>query len=382
MYVLIIGRGYPTAKYKMNGIFEFDQAKALQNSGIQVIYAALDARSIRRWRKWGLEKKQIRGIQVYALNIPLGRIHRSLRDKINVLALRYLYRQIVREQGLPQIIHSHFIGTGYIAARVFQDSAIPLVLTEHYSGMNQKKLSSYHLKLGWATYPRMTKVIAVSGALAGNLKEKFGITAAVIPNVVDLKKFSWREKPENTSENNFNFVSVGNLTSSKKMDLLISSFQRAFKDQPNVKLYIFGEGPDRTKLENLIKELDLSRQVYLMGLTERSLIAARMGQSDCFVLASESETFGLAYVEALACGLPVIATTCGGPEEYVDRSNGLLIPVNDRERLVEALKKMQRDIDVYDPEKISEAITEKFSEKSITDQIHEIYHQVIAREKV
>ena len=52
MKVLIVARGYPTEKYKMNGIFEFDQAKALVQAGHKVIYAAVDVRSIRRWRKW------------------------------------------------------------------------------------------------------------------------------------------------------------------------------------------------------------------------------------------------------------------------------------------------------------------------------------------
>lgn len=364
----------------MNGIFEFDQAKALQNSGNKIIYAALDSRSIRRWRKWGVEKKRIHEIEVYAVNVPLGRIPRNLRNKVNELALRKLFQLIVKDNGLPQIIHSHFISTGYITARVFQDSKIPLVFTEHYSGMNQKNLSSYHMKLGSETYPRMAKVIAVSQALADNLKDKFGITAAVAPNVVDFKKFSWQEMPRKISKNNFAFVSVGNLIPSKKMNILISSFHKAFKDQPNIKLCIFGEGSERKKLEHLINELDLTHQVFLMGLMERSIIAAQMRQSDCFVLVSESETFGLAYLEALACGLPVIATACGGPEEFINDTNGILIPINNGERLVEALKKMYQQIEDYDPKKISEEVKEKFSEKSFTDQLHGIYGQLISSE--
>jgi len=54
MYVLFIARGYPTNKYKTYGIFEFDQAKALAKQGHKVVYAAIDLRSIRRWRKWDL----------------------------------------------------------------------------------------------------------------------------------------------------------------------------------------------------------------------------------------------------------------------------------------------------------------------------------------
>ena len=72
MYIMIVARGYPSEKYKMNGIFEFDQAKALAQEGHKVVYAAVDVRSIRRWRKWGIEKKTIYGVELYAINIPGG----------------------------------------------------------------------------------------------------------------------------------------------------------------------------------------------------------------------------------------------------------------------------------------------------------------------
>lgn len=85
MNVLIIARGYPTNKYKMNGIFEFDQAKALVEAGHNVFYAAIDLRSLRRWRKWGIERKSIDGVNIYAINIPCGRIPKIVLRKIAFL---------------------------------------------------------------------------------------------------------------------------------------------------------------------------------------------------------------------------------------------------------------------------------------------------------
>ena len=67
MYILIIARGYPTEKYKMNGIFEFDQAKALVQAGHKVIYTAVDVRSIRRCRKWGFESFEKYGVKLKPL---------------------------------------------------------------------------------------------------------------------------------------------------------------------------------------------------------------------------------------------------------------------------------------------------------------------------
>lgn len=159
MRVLIVARGYPTKKYKMNGIFEFDQAKALVEAGIDVVYAAVDVRSIRRWRKWGCESFVKEGVQIESINVPCGRIPINILNKVKELSLSRLYKRIVYKYGKPDIIHSHFIGMGYITAKLFNNSDIPLVHTEHYSGMNQEELSVYYKYLGSNTYINMDKVI-------------------------------------------------------------------------------------------------------------------------------------------------------------------------------------------------------------------------------
>lgn len=377
MYVLIIGRGYPSDKYKLNGIFEFDQAKALQSNGVKIVYAAIDARSIRRWRKWGLEQKLIQGITVYTINIPLGGLPKWLIYKIMVVALRKLYERIAREQGVPDLIHAHFISTGYVTAKAFSDSKIPMVLTEHYSAMNQQVLTDYYMKLGRSTYSRMDQVISVSQALSANINEKFGINSVVIPNVVDLTNFSYPNQAKTDPTKSFIFVSVGNLKPNKKMDLLISSFYQAFENDPKVSLYIFGDGAERSNLEQLIEEYHLSQRVFLMGTLDRSVIASQMAKSDGFVLVSESETFGLAYIEALASGLPVIATTSGGPEEFVNETNGILISVNDEDHLIKALKQMVETMDRYDKQRISQGIKEEFSEEHFVAKLTKVYEAVL-----
>ena len=92
MYILIIARGYPTEKYKMNGIFEFDQAKALAQAGHKVIYAGIDVRSIRKWRKWGFESFVKDGVQIEAINIACGRIPNYILNKIKKDSLNRIYK--------------------------------------------------------------------------------------------------------------------------------------------------------------------------------------------------------------------------------------------------------------------------------------------------
>ena len=373
MYILMITRGYPSKKYIMNGIFEFDQAKALVNAGQKVVYAVIDVRSIRRTRKWGFESFFMDGVQIEAINIPCGRIPKTILDRIRINLLYKLYKRIINKYGVPDIIHSHFIDYGYITARVFGKSEMPIILTEHFSGMNKNIISPYLLRLGKYTYPRMDQIISVSNFLAAHIKNKFGIQPIVIPNVVDLLNFNYKNKRGNN--NSFTFVSTGALKYRKGMDILIQSFYKAFNSNKNVRLYIYGDGPEKNKLGKLINRLGLHDQVFLMGLVDRKEIANKMGESDCFVLASRRETFGVSYIEAMAMGLPVIATKCGGPEDFVTEENGILVPVDNIDALEKALIKMKKNIDSYDREEISNSTREMFAPSTIANRLIEVYRE-------
>ncbi len=375
MYILIVARGYPTDRYKMNGIFEFDQARALAQAGHKVIYAAVDVRSLRRWRKWGIESLVKDGVLIEAINIPCGRVPKQLLNRARVFGLNRLYRHIKGKHGQPDIIHSHFIGSGYMAVKVFSNLGIPLILTEHYSAMNQKQLDTYYHKVGKYTYPRVSKVVAVSDYLAKNINSKFNVDVCVIPNIVDTSCFGVKSK--NSDSDGFSFISTGNLQPNKRMDLLIDSFYAAFKDNNDVRLHIFGEGPERKKLEKMIADYNLRDRVFLMGLAERKDIAVKMQESDCFVLASRLETFGVAYIEALAAGLPVIATRCGGPEDFINKKNGILVDVDDNDALVAAMLKMYMESNKFDRVKISTDVKNKFSPVVVARKLTDVYNEIL-----
>ena len=127
------------------------------------------------------------------------------------------------------------------------------------------------------------------------------------------------------------------------------------------------------QLNEEIQNLGLSGQIKLLGFMDRDSIAKEMNQSNAFVLASRSETFGVVYIEALASGLPVIGTNCGGPEDYVNEENGILVEINNVDELSEALLTMYRKIDYYDGEEIAKKCKDTFSPDKIATQLTEIY---------
>ena len=97
------------------------------------------------------------------------------------------------------------------------------------------------------------------------------------------------------------------------------------------------------------------------------------------MLASQSETFGVAYIEALAMGVPVIATKCGGPEALENDENGLMEDVNNIEQLIEAMKYMYNNIDRYERKNIAMEIVEKFSPEAVANKIIGIYDEILGK---
>lgn len=371
MYVCIVSRAYPTVKYPLYGIFEFDQAKALKTAGCKVIFLSVDLRSIRRFRKWGKYHVVKEGIDVYNISFPLGRVSGKVFYEVGRRALLCLFKWVIKEQGVPDIVHAHFTSMSAIASVLKNKYDLPLVVTEHSSAMNTDVVGKKDLFLGHLAYNRANQLIAVSSSLQYHIKQNWGIDSIVIPNMVDTENIKYAPKQHEL----FTFVSIGNLFYGKGFDLLIKAF-KIFKEK-NVQLLIIGEGGQHSTLESLIEELGFRKQIFLLGLKNRQEISDYLNASDVFVLASRGETFGVVYIEAMLAGLPVIATKCGGPEGFVDDSNGLLIDCEDVKSLESALLKMYETIGHYDREQIVSDCLRRFSPQSISSQLITLYKKVL-----
>ena len=374
MYILFVTMSYPRTKYLTSGIFEFDQAKALIKEGIKVVYLSLDLRSIRKWRKFGIDRIKKNGINIYSFNFPLGNFSSSIYNFISSIGFYYSYKKILKNEGKPDILHAHFFKPAYIAAKYVKKINIPLIITEHSSLINTTEINKTYHKMALFAYNKAQKVISVSEALSKNIETNFNIKSMVIPNIFNSNIFKYASK---IKSNHFQIVSTGNLIYSKRMDLTISAFVKAFQDNNNVKLIIFGDGPERIKLQQMIHDLNAEKKIELKGICIREEIASYLNESDLFVLASQTETFGVSYIEALAMGVPVIATKCGGPEGFIDNQNGILVDIDNFDQLVDSFHYMYENIGKYDRELISNRSNKLFSEHTVAKKLIELYNQVL-----
>ncbi len=141
-----------------------------------------------------------------------------------------------------------------------------------------------------------------------------------------------------------NIVSVGRLFPQKNHELLIKAFAKVADFYPNENLYIYGEGPLRKDLQDLIAELNLQNRVFLPGsITD---VNEKLSKAKLFVLSSDYEGMPNGLMEAMACGVPVISTDCpcGGPRYLLGNNEyGLLTPCNSVDKLAEAMATMLSD---------------------------------------
>ena len=158
--------------------------------------------------------------------------------------------------------------------------------------------------------------------------------------------------------------------------VLIKAFAEVEKNN-NCHLTIMGDGSQLNTLKGMANELGVADKITFYGRYKRNEFAEKLKESDAFVLVSRDETFGIVYVEAMAAGLPVIASRCGGPEDFVNEDNGLLVDIEDIDGLAVAMQTMIDTIGNYDRKKISQYCKEHFSAEEISKQIKEVIGGVL-----
>lgn len=374
MKLLIISRGIPTKENPLNGIFEMDQARALSKAGHEVTLFVLDLRSIRRRRGFGRFEKMIDGIRVYIGSYPIGAVSPGLMVKCGSRILLKMYKKVYSGEQKPDIIHAHFTEYGGMAARLSEKTGIPLVITEHSSIMAGQEVSKKLLQTAEKAYTSADCLISVSRLLADNILRLTGVRSEVVHNIIDGNVFCRKDR---TGHDGFRFISVSNLNPRKRIDLLIRAFSLIKDKCPEAVLDVVGEGEERQKLEKLAASLRLGERVTFTGRLTRREIADCFSRADCFVLPSERETFGVVYAEAMMAGLPVIATICGGPEEFVPEAAGKVGHYDSPDTLADVMEEMYHTAAEYRPAEIREYAVTHFSPEIISERLTEIYRSVL-----
>ncbi|HET7563620.1 MAG TPA: glycosyltransferase family 4 protein [Gemmatimonadaceae bacterium] len=220
-------------------------------------------------------------------------------------------------------------------------------------------------------------VLVDSRYSARNIERYLGVgpdTLDVLPNPIDTERF----RPAATIARPRYVVSVSRLMRGKGFPTLLRAFQRVAARDDEIELHIAGDGPDRAGLEQLTHELGLERRVVFRGaLRDERLIAEYAGAS-LFALASHHEGLPTVVLEAMACGLPVVSTACGGPADHVvPGETGFLTPVGDSSAMAERMLTVLRDRGLA--ERMGRAARQRAIDTFSTEIINERLDAVYAR---
>lgn len=309
----------------------------------------------------------------------IGLIDRIIKMTLYFFLLNKCVKEIKKSNQID-LIHVHvLLRTGIFAFTQKRLSNIPYIITEHWSiYLPQKKkfLSIWRKKAAAFIVKRASNLNTVSQDLlnAMNGYKILNPNQNVIGNSVDVSIF----KPALDKKHNsvFNLITVVEFNErDKNICGLLDAIQGA---NLGAKLNIVGYGRDEMLVKNYAKKLGLEdNRVEFHNKMYQEELASFIAQQDAFVLFSKTENLPCVIIEAMACGIPVIATDVGGVKEMIQEENGILIPSEDKKALLEAISRIQKNKDKYDAEVISKSIIDTYSSGAIGEQFNKIYEGVL-----
>lgn len=386
MHIVLLPSWYPKTPNDVGGVFFRDQALALHNHGHKVGVIAPLMRSLRTLGKASSNAKlpsyeNDGGILTYRQGflaalprIPYGNYY--LFKKV----ARDLLKRYITENGKPDILHAHAaVFGGAAGAELSAEFGIPLVLTEHSTGFARRIYSNWQLKLAGQAIRGASSCIAVSPSLGGLLSELYPASKVCwqwIPNVV-ASRFETPEYAEH-AERPVRFLNLALMTEKKGQFDLLQAFSELIHDGLDAELWLAGDGPIRSELEQMAVNSGVADRVQFLGLVQPDKVPDLLAETDVMVVSSHYETFGVVAAEALMAGTPVVATRCGGPECIVEEGDGVLVPPKEPAELKAAMRQVGESLAGYEPIAIAERAKARFSGSAIASRLTAEYHHVLS----
>jgi glycosyltransferase involved in cell wall biosynthesis len=305
---------------------------------------------------------------------------RRANDLAWVSAGKRLFERYVADQGMPDVIHAHaMFMAGIIGAQIASASGVPLVITEHSTVYQRRPIPAFQIEEARAALGCAAALLVVSPQLGEQMQRVLGEAAdgaLWVPNVVD-REFLEPPLRSTRGASPFRFLNVAFLHEKKAHADLLAAFAERFAGDSECQLRIGGDGPERERLHALASALGVAEQVVWLGPLSREAVGEEMRAADAFVLPSRLETFGVVVAEALASGLPVVATRSGGPECIVGADDGLLVDVGDVSALADAMARVRASADEYDADDIRRRCEERFGEQALVGTLQGVYGRAV-----
>jgi len=380
---VIFAKLFPNDEEPFRGIFVAEQMRATSDKIDWAVVAPVPL--VPRWvarlfhKPYAAGERVIDGALVmwprYPV-LPKRWLYATVATAIAFTARRAFERATARTKATFVHVHDLY-PSGAAARRLCERAGLPYVVTIHgldlYSNLENPRWRRQIVAAGRGA----RAVICVGSKLAKDSVSELGLDPSrvvVIPNTYDVSRFSHVDRNRGDA---VRILSVGRLSHEKGHDVLLRAFARIVVDTP-ASLTFVGDGPERTSLESLARDLGIESSVEFKGVLLDEALAAEMGAADVFALPSRSEGFGVALIEALATGLPVVATRSGGPQDIVLDGDGVLVEADDVDAFAEGLLSVVDSLDAYDSQSIAVRAARRFSPEAVGVMLVAVYEAALA----
>jgi N-acetyl-alpha-D-glucosaminyl L-malate synthase BshA len=304
------------------------------------------------------------------------------------LALSVYIHNVTEKYGLD-LVHAHYAvphaTSAWVAKEMLGRDSFRIVTTLHGTDITLIGQDPSYRPITQFSIAKSDGITAVSEYLRRETMQHFDIPGdaiRVIPNFVDLARYKrdayacLRDKFAKEGESIVTHIS--NFRSVKRVEDVVSTFTRIHAEVP-ARLLLVGDGPERVRAQELAQVQGVADRVIFLG--KQNSVAELLACSDLFLLPSASESFGLVALEAMACGVPVVATRTGGvPEVVDDGESGYLAAVGDVEAMAESGIALLTDRERWRSfSAAARAGAERFSADRIVSDYESFYQEVLDR---
>lgn len=316
-----------------------------------------------------------------SLSIPI--LSQWLKRRRMLKAYDLGFENMKRERGLPQLIHLNVVlPAGIGVLHLHKKHSIPFVLNEGWTGYMKEDGSykGFFVKLFTQKICKAAScILPVSQDLmtamqSHGLKGKY----KVLPNVIQTQIFKPLSIPALGEAEGSSFIHVSTFDPRQKNTLgLLRAFKKALEKKPELNLLLVGGEENQSELRDYVKQNALQNKVQFKGKCNAEELAVLFNQSKALILFSNYESFGVVIGEALACGLPVICSECGGQTNTLGPELGLKVPAKNEEQLCAAILTMAENKVVYNKATLRDFVTERFSEAVIAQELKVVYQEIL-----
>jgi glycosyltransferase involved in cell wall biosynthesis len=372
MKILLLTHSYPDKSNSWRGSFIKEQAEALSLIHfVSVVYFKIDYDHFAPFAPYSFIKIQTGNLAEYTITVK-----RSLPvlNQVNYLfkTYKFIENEILRNEK-PDLINSHLsYPAGFLGTIIQKRKRIPNFITEH-SRITSYFRSWLHEKCVIYSLKNATCIVPVSNSLKAEIIKISDRPINVIHNIVDTGKFHLANSSPGTI---LNIGFLGGLgTENKGLDLLLKA--ASLLRNKTFVLHIGGTGALLDTYKTMSKDLSINILCNFYGEIPGNEVPDFYSRLDLLILPSRYETFGVVLIEAMACGLPVIATKCGGPQEIVTPETGLLIEKNNPELLAEAIRIMSDNLNNYNKDAIRQYAEINFGKSHFIEKITRLYQDLL-----